>query len=150
MGQAHGLPKDVCLDDFLNDLHAFYPGIEEQIEDAYQACTANQDDDVEGLMYEDVEPIMRHFLYQMGLGEMLPRVCDKDGKLRLSEITGMLHTAGIHFDTRQRLSCDDWKILVIAWVRRLQEEQAADLERWHSHLNKMQLQQEQQFDVSPQ
>lgn len=151
MGQTHGLPQNVCLDDFLNDLHAFYPGFEEQLEHAYRACTGTDGDEDtvedEGMRYAQVEPVMRHFLYQMGLGEMLPRVCDSDGRLKLTEINTMLHTAGVHLDTHKTLNCDDWKILIVAWVRRLQEEQAADLDRWHGHLNKMQYEQEQKFDV---
>lgn len=150
MGAAHGLPSDVCLDDFLNDLHAFHPGIEEQLEDAYEACTGYGDPDAfeEGLSYYEVEPVMRHFMYIMGFGELLSRVCDSQGVLKINEITPLLRNAGIRLDTSRKLNCDDWKILVAVWVRRMQEEQASDLELWEGLLDKMQADQEQKFHVS--
>lgn len=144
MGGVNGTPKTFCLDDLLVDLQAAYPGIEEIIEDAYAAACGSVD---RGLSYEMVEPLLRHFIYQIGLTEALPGLCSSNGTLKLAEILPILKAGGVSLDPSHNMSCDDLKILVIAWVRRIQEEQQADLERWHRHLDSMQAQQERQLEV---
>lgn len=146
---------ELSLDDFLDDLARMYPGFEQTIEDAYEACTGACDRDnrnrdvqtiVRGLPYDEVEPIMRHFLYQLGLGEYLTRVIDSKGRLKISEVSGLLRTAGVHLKLNTPLNLDDWKILLCAWVRRIQEEKEADTNRWLSLMEKMQAEQASKYE----
>ncbi|EZG82235.1 hypothetical protein GNI_016900 [Gregarina niphandrodes] len=145
------------MDTLLADLASQWPTAEAELEHAYQCLAAPCDGldhasyecpRCEGFDYEKVEPIIRHFLYSMGLGEYIGKVSDSKSRLRLTEITPLLNAVGVRFDSKKRLNLDDWKILLIAWVRRIQELQHTELQLWHDKLEAMQTEQQKQFQAA--
>lgn len=99
-------------------------------------------------MYPAVEPLIRHFLFVIGYGEFLPLVVDEAGALQVRYLDDLLASIGLRIDLSKPLNLDDWKILILAWVRKFQIMQIEEINIWSDKLTQMQLEQQAKFEAA--
>lgn len=144
-GQSIGSRKlsEVVVEESRADAFSLWPGLDYHLDLSFNSLDTTE----QGVLtYEELEPLLRHHLMQIGLIEYLARFATPEGQLRQAEVSEYLSEYGV--DVRKPLTKKDWKNLMLAWIRRVSEAQAADIESWRNDLREMQKEQSKKYQVS--
>lgn len=124
------------------DTFTLWPGLDHQLELAFHSL----DLDETGLLpYSTLEPVLRHQLMQIGLIEYVTRFALPDG--RLDENVVRHYLDAFRVDLNRELNIIDWKNLMLAWIRRVQDAQYEDIDRWQKSVASMQEAQAREYQV---
>lgn len=138
-----GAVLDSIAEESRHDLFALWPGLDYHLELSFNSLDSEQ----KGILsYDVLEPVLRHHLMQLGLIEYVTRLATPEGKLQPFEVNRYLMDYGI--DLEKGLDILDWKNLMLAWIRRVNDVQEDDIENWQNSVRHMQEQQATNYQVN--
>lgn len=125
------------------DTFPLWPGLDHQLELAFHSL----DLDETGLLpYSTLEPVLRHQLMQIGLIEYVTRFALPDGRLDDSYVRSYLNEYQV--DLTRELDIIDWKNMMLAWIRCVQDAQYEDIDKWQKSVTSMQEAQSREYQTA--